>query len=112
MSVVSTPVLKGYEMKKSKWTSFLLSPYLYLPILALGIGVHYSGGVNEFVISVMSYSYYYYGFLHGGETVFADTNYGKLKGFTFPSREGNEFYQFLGIPYASPPVGRLRFEVR
>ncbi|CAG7822767.1 unnamed protein product [Allacma fusca] len=34
----------------------------------------------------------------------------QLKGFVSNSRDGRKFFQFLGIPYAKPPVGELRFE--
>lgn len=39
------------------------------------------------------------------------TTTGKLQGFAATSRNGQKYFQFLGIPYAQPPVGRLRFEV-
>jgi len=44
-------------------------------------------------------------------TQVVNTNYGKVVGMTATSREGREYFQFLGIPFAKPPVGRLRFEV-
>lgn len=39
------------------------------------------------------------------------TKYGQLEGFISNSRDGREFYEFLGIPYARPPVADLRYEV-
>jgi len=57
---------------------------------------------------------YYYKITHsqwiGGPL--ARTSYGELKGIRSASRGGREFFEFLGIPYAKPPVGKLRFEVR
>ncbi|XP_065219705.1 uncharacterized protein LOC135845169 [Planococcus citri] len=35
---------------------------------------------------------------------------GALTGKAFTSRNGREYYGFLGIPFAKPPVGDLRFE--
>jgi len=40
-----------------------------------------------------------------------DTKLGQIRGLTSLSRGGREFYEFLGVPYAQPPVGQLRFEV-
>lgn len=36
---------------------------------------------------------------------------GKLSGLPFTSRNGTKYYGFLGIPFAKPPIGELRFEV-
>lgn len=36
---------------------------------------------------------------------------GLLRGFKQYSRNGTEYHAFLGIPYAEPPNGNLRFEV-
>jgi len=44
-----------------------------------------------------------------GPTV--ETKYGELKGIKSISRGGREYYEFLGIPYATKPTGHLRFEV-
>jgi hypothetical protein len=35
---------------------------------------------------------------------------GKMQGTKMTSRNGRSFYAFLGIPYATPPVGPLRFK--
>ncbi|XP_069690788.1 juvenile hormone esterase-like [Periplaneta americana] len=37
------------------------------------------------------------------------TNQGQMQGITMTSRSGRTFYAFLGIPFAAPPVGELRF---
>ena len=40
------------------------------------------------------------------------TEYGWIEGFHYPSAEHNiNASIFLGIPYATPPVGELRFKV-
>uniref|UniRef100_A0A914PE98 Carboxylesterase type B domain-containing protein n=1 Tax=Panagrolaimus davidi TaxID=227884 RepID=A0A914PE98_9BILA len=38
------------------------------------------------------------------------TIYGKIEGFRYTTPNGTETEVFLGIPYAAPPVGNLRFE--
>jgi len=43
-------------------------------------------------------------------TVYIDT--GWVQGQVYKSREGRNYFQFLGLPYAQPPVGSLRFEVK
>lgn len=37
---------------------------------------------------------------------------GKIRGHILKSENGNPFYAFQEIPYATPPVGRSRFQVR
>jgi len=36
---------------------------------------------------------------------------GRLKGHRLTTRKGREIFAFQGIPYAKPPVGKLRFQV-
>lgn len=36
---------------------------------------------------------------------------GKIQGIKLTSRNGQEYLAYLSIPYAQPPVGRLRFMV-
>lgn len=40
------------------------------------------------------------------------TKNGTLSGVIMETRRGREFVSFRGIPYALPPLGELRFEVR
>lgn len=40
------------------------------------------------------------------------TKLGKIKGHYKTSYEGNKYEAYEGIPYALPPVGDRRFEVR
>lgn len=44
------------------------------------------------------------------EAPVAHTSYGPVEGFKFASVDGTEANVFLGIPFAKPPVGDLRFE--
>ena len=37
---------------------------------------------------------------------------GPLKGHRLTTRKGREIFAFQAIPYAKPPVGKLRFQVR
>lgn len=43
--------------------------------------------------------------------VLADTQYGQVRGRKIVSALGEEYLSFYGIPYATPPVGQLRFKV-
>lgn len=39
------------------------------------------------------------------------TEEGKLRGKFMKSKFGRNFLAFQGVPYAEPPIGKLRFEV-
>lgn len=41
-----------------------------------------------------------------------ETKLGHVRGTVMLSRNGKRFNAFLGLPYAKPPVGELRFKVR
>lgn len=41
----------------------------------------------------------------------ANTEYGKVRGVLQASVVDGSYIRFLGIPYAKPPVGNLRFKV-
>lgn len=45
------------------------------------------------------------------DNAIVDTRYGKLRGIIKENFKGEKFYGYLGIPYAKPPVGDLRFKV-
>lgn len=36
---------------------------------------------------------------------------GQVKGFKIASSYNYQYYNFIGIPYAKPPIGELRFKV-
>lgn len=46
------------------------------------------------------------------EYVERDTVYGKVRGFLVTAFDDHVVEKYLGIPYAKPPLGKLRFEVR
>lgn len=45
------------------------------------------------------------------DDVIASTQYGQIQGKTKSLANGQKINIFLGIPYATPPIGSLRFEV-
>lgn len=45
------------------------------------------------------------------DSVIVDTEYGKVKGVKKISALNSAYSAFLGIPYATPPTGELRFKV-
>lgn len=57
------------------------------------------------------FAYFYNPFRSLGESPIVQTSSGKVVGSISSSRTGKEFYEYLGIPYALPPVGEKRFEV-
>lgn len=42
--------------------------------------------------------------------IMRQTNYGVIKGYVDKIRVGKEVEKYLGVPYAQPPIGDLRFE--
>ncbi|CAJ0950934.1 unnamed protein product, partial [Mesorhabditis belari] len=44
------------------------------------------------------------------ERPFIETKYGKIQGFDYERSDGKLSEVFLGIPFAKPPIGELRFE--
>ncbi|CAH1789897.1 unnamed protein product [Owenia fusiformis] len=45
-----------------------------------------------------------------GQAVIRDTEYGKVEGTNFTLHNGKSVQSYLGIPYAKPPLGQLRFK--
>lgn len=43
--------------------------------------------------------------------VVAETEYGRVQGIRKTSVLNEDFIAFLGLPYATPPLGPLRFKV-
>ena len=43
--------------------------------------------------------------------IVASTEYGQVRGKKVISELSTAYWQFLGIPYAKPPVGERRFQV-
>ena len=50
-------------------------------------------------------------FVNGRTGVLVATESGKVRGTVSLSRIRREFYSWKGIPFAEPPLGRLRFAV-
>lgn len=49
-------------------------------------------------------------FIEGNPIV--STRYGKIEGFWLDLEDGSRADIFLGVPFASPPIDELRFEVK
>ena len=75
----------------------------------LSVLIFYS---NEIITGIVDLQNTHIATIFGGDHVVVDTMQGKLRGFTSWSRDGRPFYEFLSVPFALPPVGDLRFEVR
>jgi len=48
----------------------------------------------------------------GNQYPVVETESGLISGQLSKTWKGRTIYSFQGIPYATPPVGRLRFQVR
>lgn len=46
-----------------------------------------------------------------GDSPKVSTEYGEIHGFRYETSNGFKAEAFLGIPFAQPPIGDLRFEV-
>lgn len=46
------------------------------------------------------------------QNLIVQTRQGLIRGLTDTDRDGNGIFKFMGIPYALPPTGNLRFRVR
>jgi len=62
-------------------------------------------------IAAMGYFYQALQYIPQIPCPIVNTTLGSLQGYTAISRDGREYFGFLGIPFAEPPVGNLRFEV-
>lgn len=78
--------------------SYLFQPFTIPEILTLGWSA----------IKVLTEDFYHY-FFH--EDIIIDINAGRVRGYKISSSYNYKYYNFLGIPYAKPPIGDLRFKV-
>jgi acetylcholinesterase len=67
-------------------------------------------GVLSVVVIVIAYFVGKYFFTYEPSPIVKIKN-GKLQGLVSKSRDGREYFAYVGIPFAEPPVGSLRFEV-
>lgn len=47
-----------------------------------------------------------------GESITIKSSHGEIVGVKMSSSYGFHYINFLGVPYAKPPIGNLRFKVR
>lgn len=47
-----------------------------------------------------------------GESITIKSSHGEIVGVKMSSSYGFHYINFLGVPYAKPPIGSLRFKVR
>ncbi|CAH1776529.1 unnamed protein product [Owenia fusiformis] len=60
------------------------------------------------IVTVIS-ALVFLGYLTPCLSIEVDTKYGKILGETLNLTDGRQVHTWLGIPYAKPPIGRLRF---
>lgn len=63
------------------------------------------------LVAVAGYLFQEFRYIPHIDCPIINTTLGSLRGYTSVSRDGREFFSFLGIPFAQPPIGPLRFEV-
>lgn len=64
------------------------------------------------VLRTKAFNELFYRGLQNMASPIVEISEGKLSGTFLDDLDGNKFCAFLGIPYAKPPVGNLRFKVR
>jgi hypothetical protein len=64
------------------------------------------------VISVGIFAFVAFYIFTPSSSPIVQTVSGKVQGTVGKSRIGKEFYEYVGIPYGTPPLGELRFEVK
>lgn len=66
--------------------------------------------IGAIIILIIAYGYNLYTKKKEASPVI-ETRLGKIQGVVSTTRGGKTVYEYLGIPYARPPEGNLRFEV-
>lgn len=61
------------------------------------------------ILFVTFYIIFSYFIIINGD-VKVNIKYGTIEGFEYKCVKGKNYNVFLGIPYAKPPIGELRFE--
>lgn len=80
----------------------LMYPYL------IAVAIYLNVKKKIFILTVLKLSHY---IANMSPEPIVTIKQGVLKGQTEKTKSGVEFNSFLGIPYAQPPIGELRFKV-
>ena len=78
---------------------------------AHAVAIMFGKGSLILALLAISIAYYFSRSSNKSEVIAVTCKSGSVRGFVSKSRDGRDYYSWLGIPYAKPPVKELRFAV-